>query len=154
MIHLFICVISHGCTFINGFDNEFVFDITGSILEHNQSRRILKNTDTCPCISYDCSGLDNVGVNLYTAVARMGRKAFGTITAPVWGKLIKSFLFRNLLWNWTFNKKKHKISFLLQWWPFYIFNLWKSRLQRVSFDQNEFSMNYKPGTKTFINLSK
>lgn len=77
---------SHGCALINRLNNEFVFNITGSILEYYESCRILKNANACPCISYDRCRLDNVSANMYTAVAGMGCKAIWRFTATVWGK--------------------------------------------------------------------
>lgn len=80
---LFIYFISDGCAFINSFNNEFVFDITGPILEHYKSCRIFKNANAYPCIGYDCSGLDDVSANLYTTVTGLGRKAIRGFIATV-----------------------------------------------------------------------
>lgn len=65
-----------------------MFNITGSILEYNESSWILENTNARSRISYDRCRLDNVSADMYTTAVRMGCKAIRRITATVWGKCV------------------------------------------------------------------
>lgn len=91
--HFAILNFSHGCALINRLNNEFMFNITGSILEYNESGGILENANASSCISYDRCSLDNVSSNMYTAATWMGCKAIRRITANVRGKFFFALLF-------------------------------------------------------------